>query len=464
MQRIPSLDITPATASAPKRFAQVNGKFYVRLTEGYFQNLRRLISWPLLALFFATVWLTWDGQPLVLFSLAERRIVLFGHFLSLHDLPLLAGLLIAAATLLFAMAVAWGRVWCGFACPQSIWAWLFMRIEQWTEGSARARQKADEQGLSRNQWLRRISKHLLWLLLALATAITFTGYFVPVRDLASDLLQLNLMSSVWLWITIMAGLTYLNAGLVREKICLHACPYSRFQSVMFDADTRTVSYDAARGEPRAHLRHTQPSAGDCVDCRLCVQVCPTGIDIRDGLQPACIDCGACIDACDKVMNKLQRPTGLIRFASENQLHHIRSAMLRPRFIGYGLITVLAAVAVGMGFMHKTQLLTDVQRSRNALFIELPDGRFCNDFQIKLESFNPGINRVDIQVVSKKHGTVYEIEGPTPVDVQQFHAQWQSFRVCTDSAANSGHGREKIDFVFHYLDEIRHKSAVFFFGR
>lgn len=466
MQRIATLDISPAvpadSQTVKKPFAQVNGKFYVRLTKGYYQNLRRLVSWPLLALYFAVVWLQWDGMPMVLFSFAERRIVLFGQLLSWHDLPLLAGLLITGATALFFVAVAWGRVWCGFACPQSIWTWLFIRIEQFTEGSARAQQKADENGRTAQQWLRRISKHLLWLLLALATAITFTGYFVPVRDIAGDLMRLDIASSEWLWISIMAFLTYANAGLVREKICLHACPYSRFQSVMFDADTRTVSYDAGRGEPRAHLRNSDCNSGDCVDCRLCVQVCPTGIDIRNGLQAACIDCGACIDACDGVMEKLQRAKGLIRFASEHQLQKLQSPLLRPRLLGYGAVILLAVTLLGFAFSQTTKLLIEVQRSRGALFSELPDGRYCNDYRIKVESFVPRLQHIDVAVRAAGSTTArYELQGPTPLDVPSTQASWQNFRVCAEAA---GERRQAIEFVFHYDGGEVSKGSTFFSGR
>lgn len=225
MEKIPVVqDYTPSFAE--------DGKIHVRLTKGRFQNLRRLTSWPLMALFFGLVWIQIDGQPWLLFSFAQHQIVLFGNALSWHDLPLLAGLLIASACLLFFMAVAWGRVWCGFACPQSIWTWLFIRIEDFTEGQASKRARAEGQPLRGERLLRRIAKHMLWIGLATLTALTFTGYFIPIREIVSDAVQLQLSPAISGWLAIMAGLTYANAGLVREKICLHACPYSRFQSVM----------------------------------------------------------------------------------------------------------------------------------------------------------------------------------------------------------------------------------------
>ena len=386
MQKIPTVQLHSPAANG-------DGKIHVRLTEGLYQNIRRLISWPLLGLFFGLVWVQHNGQPWLLFSFAQHKIIVFGHAYSWFDLTLLAGLMVASAFLLCFMAVAWGRVWCGFACPQSIWTWLFIRIEQLTEGRASQRARREGQPLTAQQTLRRIAKHALWLLLALATAITFTGYFVPVRDIFASAAALQISPLLLGWLLIMSALTYINAGLVREKICLHACPYSRIQGVMFDQHTRTVSYDASRGEPRASKRNNSKlnnnkRQGDCVDCSLCLQVCPVGIDIRQGLQAACIDCGACIDACDKVMATLNRPKGLIRFASLAQLQNKPSPQARTRLAGYAAALLLATSAVAYGFTHTTSLQVAISRDRNALTTRLGQHHICNNYRIKVESFNP----------------------------------------------------------------------------
>ncbi|MDK2779621.1 MAG: cytochrome c oxidase accessory protein CcoG [Pseudomonadota bacterium] len=435
MEQIPVVEagaLTTAPGQTTKKMAQVNGKFYVRLMAGRFQNLRRLVSWPLIALFFTLVWVPWDGHPLLMFSFPQRRIFAGPLQLSWYDLPLLAGLLIAGATLLFFAAVAYGRVWCGFACPQSIWSWIFIRIEHWTEGDARRQRKQDDQGLTLTQWLRRISKHLLWLLVALATAVTFTGYFVPLRELLPQLAQFDLLTAAWCWVLVMAGLTYVNAGLVREKICLHACPYSRFQGVMFDSDTRTVSYDAGRGEPRGrHQSQEAAACGDCVDCSLCVQVCPVGIDIRDGLQLACIDCGACIDACDGVMDKLGRARSLIRFASQHQLSGQPSPLLRPRLLGYAAVALLTVAAVGWGFTQSGGLLVEVARQRGQLFTERPDDTVCNDIRIKAEGFIAGERLVQVAVdaLDPAYQGGFELLGPGDINLSDSEGLWQSYRVC-----------------------------------
>ena len=429
-------------------------KFYVRLTEGRFQNWRRLVSAPLIITFFLLAWLQWNGQPLLLFSFEERRIYLFGGQLSWHDLPLMAGLMIAGACLLFFMAVGWGRVWCGFACPQSIWTWLFIRIERLTEGKASQRAKNDRLPLTGKRLLRRLTKHLLWLALSLFTALTFTGYFLPARELFSGFFSFDLSLAVWGWLITMAALTYVNAGLVREKICLHACPYSRFQGVMFDQNTRTVSYDTARGEPRRLRRKNsseelipalnltadvgdagalvnKKTGGDCVDCTICVQVCPVGIDIRDGLQAACIDCGACIDACDQVMDKIGKPRGLIRFASEVELsdsagHERRQKLIRPKLAGYAAVMVLALGAVMLGFTQTKDLLLEIRRDRGALYTRLDNRQICNHYKIKVEGYQQGVQRVLISTTGLDGITLY---GDQSLNLDDNNAGWRAYRVC-----------------------------------
>ena len=431
-----------------------DGKFHVKLTEGRFQNLRRISSWPLIGLFFILVWVQSNGQPWLLFSFEQREIILFGESLSWHDLPLLAGLMIAGVSALFFMAVAWGRVWCGFACPQSIWTWLFIRIEELTEGRASERARNEHTKLQGKPLLRRLIKHLLWICLAALTAITFTGYFIPIREIVDAALAFELSIAISGWIVIMTLLTYLNAGLVREKICLHACPYSRFQSVMFDEDTLTVSYDRQRGEPRANRRNAGPTSGDCVDCDLCVQVCPTGIDIRDGLQAACIDCAACIDACDSVMRKIKRPTGLIRFASENQLQKEPARFLRPRLAGYGVLVLCASLAVIYGFSDTTSLLVEIRRDRHQLFTKLERNTVCNHYLVKVESFTKDANLINISVQGEGN---FQLFGQPTINLQESNSTWLPYRVC---ATDLDRQKSKLTFNFSGLDAQESKETTF----
>ncbi|MCO4787228.1 MAG: cytochrome c oxidase accessory protein CcoG [Marinomonas atlantica] len=346
MQKIPLKDTTVS-----------DGKIYVRLIKGRFQTLRRLISWPMLTAFFLLCWLRIDDVPVLMFSFSTHRILLFGLELSWYDLQLLGGLLIAGATLMFFLSMLAGRVWCGFACPQSVWTWIFIRIEDVVEGKANRRAKQDKQPIKQAHVYRRLLKHALWLVVSVWTALTFTGYFVDLYSLLSQIIHFELPIYLVGWLMTVSAFTYLNAGIVREKICLHACPYSRFQSVMLDQHSKVVSYDVARGEPRV-FKHQLPQAsrqGDCVDCTLCVQVCPVGIDIRQGLQAPCINCGACIDACDSVMKKLSKPLGLVRFASESELEGQRYQLLRPRLIGYFSVMSIAFATVAYGFTQTTDL-------------------------------------------------------------------------------------------------------------
>lgn len=431
-----------------------DGKFHVKLIEGRFQNIRRLTSWPLIALFFALVWVQYEGQPWLLFSFEQRRIILFGNMLSWHDLPLLAGLMIAGVSLLFFMAVAWGRVWCGFACPQSIWTWLFIRIEELTEGRASQRARNEGSKLQGQQAFRRLLKHLLWLGLALLTAVTFTGYFIPVREIVGSAIGLELSTAISGWLIIMSLLTYLNAGLVREKICLHACPYSRFQSVMFDEDTLSVCYDNKRGEPRANRRNASINSGDCVDCDLCVQVCPTGIDIRDGLQAACIDCGACIDTCDSVMQKLKRPVGLIRFASETQLQQTESRFMRPRLAGYALVMLSACSAVVYGFFDTTSLLVEIRRDRTQLFTWIDQDTVCNNYLVKVEGFSELTNMIDIAVQGNGD---FKLFGQTTISLSENNSTWLPYRVC---ATNLQQERSRLTFSFSGIDAQAAKETTF----
>ena len=447
MQQIPTRTVPTSTA--------VGGKIHVRLTSGRFQNLRRLVSGPLLFLYFALAWVQIDGQPWLLFDFDARRIILFGTHLAWHDLPIMAGLMIAGSCLLFFAAVGWGRVWCGFACPQSIWTWLFIRIENMTEGRAALRRRQENQPLKGAMLGRRIAKHVLWMLAAFFTALTFTGYFIPVRELVSELLTLEMGLATIGWLLTMTLLTYFNAGLVREKVCFHMCPYSRFQGVMFDADTRTVSYDAARGEPRRNARGNSDERGDCVDCDLCVQVCPTGIDIRDGLQYECIDCGACIDACDTVMDKIKKPRGLIAFRSENQLAKHSSPLFRPRLAGYASVVAISTLAVIYGFNERSSLVLEVLRDRNTITTTNSQGELCNSYLVKLEAVDPSINEVKLELLGPEG--LYLI-GPNQLKVSSGNAASETYQLCNRN--DDLPIRNEIAFVAHSAGIEVEKNSVF----
>lgn len=366
--------------------AQAGGPIHTRSFKGYFRNLRLLGTGFLFLLYFGTVWLTWEGRQAVLWDIGRQQFHVFGATFWPQDFMLLSALLIIAAFGLFFITVLAGRVWCGYACPQSSWMWIFMWAEKVTEGDRHQRIKLDAAPWSFNKAMRRTCKHLLWLLTSLATAITFVGYFTPIRELLPQLLTLEVGVTAGFWVFFFTAATYLNAGWLREKVCVHMCPYSRFQSVMFDADTLMVSYDARRGEQRgARRKGDDPRAlglGDCIDCTLCVQVCPTGIDIRDGLQLDCISCGACVDVCNEVMGRMNYPRGLLRYSSEHALQGGRTRYLRPRLIGYAAMLLLMIGAFVWGLAERPLLSVDVTRDRT-LYRENSQGQIENMYSLKI---------------------------------------------------------------------------------
>jgi cytochrome c oxidase accessory protein FixG len=279
-----------------------------------------------------------------------------------------------------------GRVWCGYTCPQSVWTWMFMWCEQVTEGDRNQRIKLAAVPWSAGKLLRRTAKHGLWLAISLATAVTFVGYFTPVRELVADLATWQIGGTALFWVLFFTGATYINAGWLREQVCIHMCPYARFQSVMFDKDTLIVSYDATRGESRGpRKKGSDPKAqglGDCIDCQMCVQVCPTGIDIRDGLQIACIGCAACIDACDSIMDRMGYARGLVGYSSERALEGGKTHLLRPRLLGYATALVLMIVALVWMGATRSQLSVDVIKDRG-MFRENAAGEIENIYNLKL---------------------------------------------------------------------------------
>ncbi len=346
--------MNPTQASLIATSAALARPVRPRPISGHYQRLRLLARGVLLGLFFGVVWLTWNGRQAVLFDLPERQFHVFGLTFWPNDFHLLGLVLIIAALGLFTVTNWLGRIFCGFACPHSVFFGLFVAIEQRLEGRGRG------------GW-RRALKWAAWTLLALAFAVTFVGYFVPIREVLGAPAALGGWS--WFWLGFFTVATVAAGGLLREQVCLYMCPYARFQSVMFDPDTRVIAYDAGRGEPRGSRRR-DPSAGDCVDCTLCVQVCPTGIDIRDGLQYACISCGLCVDACNTVMDRLDRPRGLIAYRSERSLLRHTPPRLRPRLLGYASALMVMVLALGALFLGRPELALDVERDRQALFTEV----------------------------------------------------------------------------------------------
>ncbi|WP_051786192.1 cytochrome c oxidase accessory protein CcoG [Endozoicomonas numazuensis] len=362
-------------------------KIYTRSFKGYFRNLRLAGGAFLFLLYFGTAWLNWGGRQAVLFDLPERKFHIFSATFWPQDFILLSWLLIICAFGLFAITVFAGRIWCGYTCPQSVFTWVFMWAEKITEGDRNQRMRRDKGPISVGKILRKLAKHGIWLGVSVATAITFVGYFTPIRDLVPDMLSWQVNASALFWLGFFTVATYANAGWLREMVCLHMCPYARFQSVMFDRDTLVVAYDYNRGESRgSRKRGVDPKSqglGDCIDCSVCVQVCPTGIDIRNGLQIGCIGCAACIDACDDIMDKMNYEKGLIRYTTDSELSGKKTHFLRPQLLIYtGLLVAMIGLFI-WSLSSRSALELDVLRDRNQLYRTSSDGSIENTYTLKL---------------------------------------------------------------------------------
>lgn len=366
---------------------QAHRKVYSRGIDGRYARLRVVAAWTLLGLYYIGPWFQWNHRQAVLFDLPARKFYVWGLVFWPQDFIFLTGLLIIAALSLFFFTALAGRLWCGYACPQTVWTEVFLWIERKVEGERGERMKLDRSAWSWAKFSRKALKQGLWIAFALWTGFTFVGYFTPVRSLTAEIGALAPGPSEAFWILFYGFATYGNAGYLREQVCKYMCPYARFQAAMFDNDTLIITYDAERGEKRGPRRRGPEGKagglGACVDCTWCVQVCPTGIDIRNGLQNECIACAACIDACNSIMDKMQYPRGLIRYTTRNALEHRTTRVLRPRVLVYAalLSTLVCTFAVAVALRSPVAL--DVIRDRNALYRLLDDGRVENVYDVKI---------------------------------------------------------------------------------
>ncbi|HEU0307178.1 MAG TPA: 4Fe-4S dicluster domain-containing protein [Lysobacter sp.] len=504
-----SIDI--ALSDGESSFYVSERKVYPRDVSGRFDRLRTAAVVWLLGMFYVFPWLRWDGRQAVLFDLPARKFHVFGLTFWPQDFPLLALLLIIAGVSLFFFTALAGRLWCGYACPQTVWTEVFLWMERWTEGDRNARMKLDAGPWSVRKLLRKGGKHVLWVAFALWTGFTFVGFFTPITDLGS---RLPFALGGWetFWILFYAFATWGNAGFLREQVCKYMCPYARFQSAMFDRNTLLIAYDPMRGEPRGPRKRglgsvlergrglleqfaaydyvfrasRHPSAadnrvqakgtitfdrdaaeplpkfapeelGDCIDCTICVQVCPVGIDIRNGLQYECIACGACVDACDEVMAKVGYPKGLIRYTTQNALDGKPTRALRPRIFVYGtlLLVLLAAFAYGVG--TRTPLIAEVLRDRNALYRETATG-IENSYTLKLVNKT---ERAQRYAVSLRNDAGLVLRAMPVIEVA---AGAVASVPVTVAAPEGTHGRKDVRFDVRSADGSVHKTVESsFFG-
>jgi cytochrome c oxidase accessory protein FixG len=425
MSEIPIKDVTPVNIHekydgvAAKQHA---GKLYVRAISGFFQKLRTFSLWGLILAYFVTPWINLEGHQAVWFDLPTRQFHIWGITFWPQDFILLAWLLIIAAFGLFTITTLAGRVWCGYTCPQTAWTLIFMWVEEKIEGTRNQRMKLDKAPMTASKFTKKFAKHSIWLVISLLTGLAFVGYFYPIRELVPDLVSFSIESS-WaiFWLCFFTLATYGNAGWLREQVCTHMCPYARFQAVMFDEDTLIVSYDEKRGERgsgrgtrKKDIDPVKENIGDCIDCSICVQVCPVGIDIRDGLQYQCIGCALCIDACDSVMDKMNYDKGLIRYTNEHALKGNKVHILRPKLIGYASALIVMFSVFGYTVFNRTPLELDVMRDRGSLYTNTSDGRVQNSYQVKIMNMSQEPHDFSIKLSGLEKG---ELVGKTLITLK-----------------------------------------------
>jgi len=390
---------------------ELRRKIYPRAVRGWFAAWRWMLVWATQLVFYGAAWLTWNGRQAVLFDIVHRKFYIFGLVFWPQDIIYLAVLLIVAALSLFLFTAVAGRLWCGYACPQTVYTEIFLWIERRVEGDRNARIKLDREALTIRKLFLKTEKHFLWIALSLWTGFTFVGYVTPIRELCGEVMNLLTLSAAapaaglgpWetFWILFYGFATYGNAGWMREQVCIYMCPYARFQSAMFDKDTMTITYDRERGEPRgARARGTDQRSlglGDCVNCGICVQVCPTGIDIRDGLQYQCIGCAACIDGCDQVMDRAGYPRGLIRYATTHAVEGRPTRLLRARVLIYTGILASIVAATAVGLYVRVPLKVDVIRDRASMAREVEGGLIENVYRLQIMNTTEVARALEIAV-------------------------------------------------------------------
>jgi cytochrome c oxidase accessory protein FixG len=382
-------------------------KLQVRSVRGVFATWRWILVWFTQILYYGLPWLTWNDRQAVLLHLTERKFYIFGWVFWPQDVFYLAILLIICAYALFFFTAIAGRLWCGYACPQTVYTEIFMWIEEKIEGDHNRRRKLENAPMDARKFVIRSAKYGAWALLSLWTGFTLVAYFSPLNELLRSTAALSFGPWEIFWILFYGGFTFLFAGVMREQVCKYMCPYARFQSVMFDPDTLVITYDVERGDPRgARRKGVEPRSvakGDCIDCGICVQVCPTGIDIRNGLQYECIGCAACIDACDDVMDKMEYPRGLIRYSTENAvrmhwgMREIAAHVMRPRTLVYGGILALISMALVWGLAVRSDLRVDVIRDRAILAREVEGGLIENIYRLQIMNMIESPRTFDVSV-------------------------------------------------------------------
>jgi cytochrome c oxidase accessory protein FixG len=457
----PSATVAAAESQADVELYEIRRKIYPRAVHGLFARWRVALVIATQLIFYGLPWLHWNGRQAVLFDLAARKFYIFGVVFWPQDVIYLTVLLILSALSLFLFTAVAGRLWCGYACPQTVYTEIFLWVERKIEGDRLARIRLDAAPLSLEKFVIKALKHTAWFTIALWTGYTFVGYFTPIDDLGVRAVTWDLGGWEAFWILFYGFATYGNAGWMREQVCKYMCPYARFQSVMFDKDTLVIAYDAKRGEPRgSRSKKVDPRAtglGDCIDCEICVQVCPTGIDIRKGLQHECIGCAACIDGCNQVMDKMGYSRGLIRYASQNSLARewdktaVIRHMARPRTLLYLTLLIGIATIAGVSLALKNPLKVDIIRDRGALAREAKPGIIENSYRMQVMNTAEHPLSFTIEATGLPGLAVVGIEEPLTVESATTRLVPFRLQVPADAAAP---GRHKIELTVRATDDAK----------
>ena len=441
-------------------------KIYPRSIFGYFAKWRWLTIWITQIVFYGLPWLEWGQRQALLFDLPAKRLYIFKLVLYPQDLIYLTGILIIAALSLFLFTAVAGRLWCGYACPQTVYTEIFLWIERKIEGDRAKRMKLDAASMTSKKLYKKLAKHFVWIAFAAWTGFTFVGYFTPIRELANDIIVGNLSAWAIFWVIFYAFATYGNAGFMREQVCKYMCPYARFQSAMFDRDTLIVTYDEARGDPRgAGSRKNKAKTeelGSCIDCSLCVQVCPTGIDIRDGLQYECIGCGLCADVCDEVMDKVGDERGLIKYTTQNALDNKWTKsetikhVFRPRVLIYSTVLILLVVGLFSSLWARTPFKVDIVRDRSVLARLVEGGMLENVYRLQIMNATEDTHEYTINVSGLNNAKVgFEGAENAMIEVKPAEARWVVIDIeIPDGSLESG--KHKIQFE---IEEVASKEKL-----
>jgi cytochrome c oxidase accessory protein FixG len=479
-----SYPVTPLQAIDPAAIAdqeqalfEVRRKIYPRAVRGVFARWRVTFVVLTQLVFYGLPWLTWNDRQAVLFDLGARKFYVFGLVFWPQDLIFLTALLVISALSLFLFTAVAGRLWCGYACPQTVYTEMFMWIERKIEGDRTRRMQLDQAPWSARKLALKGAKQAAWIAIAGWTGFTFVGYFTPIDTLARELATASLSPWEGFWILFYGGATYGNAGYLREQVCKYMCPYARFQSVMFDSDTLIVTYDPLRGEPRGprsrKIDHRAAGLGDCVDCTICVQVCPVGIDIRKGLQYECTGCAACVDGCDQVMDKMGYPRGLIRYSTENALignssekttafGKVTARLLRPRVVIYAAILFALTAAFAASLYLRVPLKVNVLRDRGTLVRDAGHGRIENIYRLQIGNALERPRSFVISVTGLPDTEVM-LDETMPVQVSAASTRMLPVRLRVDAQGLSA-GSHEIQFHVAASDDPRvaaHEKSTFF---